>query len=321
MTTLGIIVALCLLVAALTASTTVLRSVSRAWLRHWAEQQLSGAGGGAVGVERPQRLVLSAGTAVAGTVFAMGALVGLREEGLAQLEFLFAAAVLLLIGGQLLPRAVARRWPTKVGAMLLPPLRAAEWLFTPLLLFAERLARRLPAAKTGALQAPGGRESVNDLLREAEAEGLGMTSDRAIIAGVLDFGELRARDVMTLRDDIVGVDRTAAPADVARVVARSQYSRVLVFDGDRDHIAGVVHSFDVLAHPDEPLTSLRPVLAARPDTACDVLMRRLLREHAHLAVIQDASGVVLGLVTLDDLVTELVGDIHDEHDEPEAGAT
>ena len=314
MTTLGLIVTLCLVVAVLTAATTALRSVSSAWLRHWAELQLSGAGGDPIGIDRPQRLVLSSGTAIAGTVFAMGAFIGLREEGAAQLEFLLGATALLLTIGQLLPRAIARRWPARMSALTLPSLRVVEWLFTPLLVFAERLAMKLPISR-GAAAPLVSRGSVDELLRDAEVEGLSVASERAIIAGVLDFGELQAIDVMTSRKDIVGIDVRTTASEVAAIVARAKYSRVPVYNGNIDHIIGLVHSFDVLANPERPLASLRPVLAATPEEPCDDLMRRLLREHAHLAIVRSGDGETQGLVTLDDLVEKLVGDIRDEHDD------
>jgi CBS domain containing-hemolysin-like protein len=121
---------------------------------------------------------------------------------------------------------------------------------------------------------------------------------------------------MTPARDIVAVERREPAMAVMRRVADSKVSRMPVYEGDLDHIVGLVHSFDVFARPDAPLSALRRVTFAPPDASCHDLMRRLLRERVHLAIIQDPAGATLGLVTLEDLVEELVGDIHDEHDDP-----
>jgi CBS domain containing-hemolysin-like protein len=164
------------------------------------------------------------------------------------------------------------------------------------------------------------REALEDLLREGELEGVGGAVESAIISSVVEFGAKHAVDVMTPRADIVSVDRGMATTEVMRILTQAKYSRVPVCDGDLDHVVGLVHSFDVVAHPETPLAGLRGVVKAGGDTPCDALMRRMLRERVHLAIVQGAAGETLGLVTLEDLVEELVGDISDEHDEPREGA-
>ena len=159
--------------------------------------------------------------------------------------------------------------------------------------------------------------ALEDLLREGELEGVGEASESAIISGVVEFGEKLAIEVMTLRADIIAVERTMPARDIARIVSQSKYSRIPVLDGDLDRVVGLVHSFDVLADPEHPVASLRRVAMVRAATPCHELMRSMLREHVHLAIIQGVHGETLGLVTLEDLVEELVGDISDEHDEPQ----
>ena len=317
MTTTVIVLVLALVVAWLTAAATAVRSVSRIWLRHWAELRLTGSADATLRFESPQRFLLAAGTGVAGTVFAIGALVGLREEREVLLQHLLFAALLLLVVGQLVPRAIARRWATVLAPVLMPALRALEWVFTPLLMFVGGVVRRFTSRQ--AMEHAGDpRDALEDLLREGEMEGVGEPSESAIISGVVEFGEKRASDVMTPRQEIVAVEREMPAADISRLVAQAKYSRVPVYESSLDNVVGLVHSFDVLAHPEAPAMSLRKVVTARADTLCHGLMRRMLREHVHLAIIQGDSGDTLGLVTLEDLVEELVGDISDEHDEPQA---
>lgn len=319
MTTLGMVVVLTLVVGCLTAAATSVRFVSRIWLRHWAEQELTEGGAPDVNLDRPQRWLMAAATGTAATVFAIGAAIGLREALAAAVGQLLLAVVFLMAVGQLIPRAMARRWAALLAPALMPVLRALEWLCTPAMQFAALFVRRTaPVVPPGDA---GAREALEDLLREGELEGVGEASESAIISGVVEFGEKLAADVMTPRGDIVAVDRTAPPATIARAVAQSKYSRIPVFDGDLDHVAGLLHSFDVLADPGHPVKSLRRVATVRAATPCNELMRRMLRDHVHLAIIQGTRGETAGLVTLEDLVEELVGDISDEHDEPQSVTT
>jgi magnesium and cobalt exporter, CNNM family len=319
MTTLTVVLLLALVVAWLTAAATTVRSVSRIWLRHWAEQTLSGDAVALPQVERPQRYLLAAGTGIAGTVFATGAFVALREERQLLLQYLVITALLFFAVGQLLPRAIARRWATPLAPFLLPILRVLDWLCTPLLAFAARMVRRfIPRAAGTAVDDT--RDALEELLREGELEGVGEASESAIITGVVEFGEKHASQVMTQRADIVAVERSTPPRAIALLMAQAKYSRVPVYERDMDHVVGLIHSFDVIAHPEAPVETLRKVVTIPGATPCHGLMRQMLRERVHLAIVQGASGETVGLVTLEDLVEELVGDISDEHDEPRPAA-
>ena len=313
MTTGMMILLLALMVGCLTAAATAVRSASRISLRHWVDQTLFGAAPD-LHPDRPQRWLSAAGIGIAATVFATGAMIGLRESMPGTVWQFILAILLLMVVGQLVPRAIARRWPAPIAPLLLPVLRVLAWLCSPLFALARRFARTAP---TTAAAVSDDRNSLEELLREGELEGVGEASESAIISGVVEFGEKFATDVMTPRADIVAVERTMPAAEIARIVSQSKYSRVPVYDVDLDHVAGLVHSFDVLANPGRPVESLRRVAQTRAATPCPDLMRRMLRDHVHLAIIQGATGETLGLVTLENLVEELVGDIRDEHDEPQ----
>ncbi|MFI5232402.1 MAG: CBS domain-containing protein [Gemmatimonadales bacterium] len=316
MTTFALILLLAALVGCLTMAATAVRSVSRIWLRHWAEQRLAGVPGTEPVLDRPQRWLFAAGTGIAAIVFTTGAVIGLRETVAGAIEQIVIAMGLLMIVGQLVPRALGRRWATSLVPPLMPVLRALEWLCVPFMkVSALFVARRADAAMADTPHDP--HDALEELLREGELEGVGEASESAIISGLVEFGEKLAVEVMTMRADIVAVDRSMPAAEIARIVSQSKYSRIPVIDGDLDHVAGLVHSFDVLADPGRPVQVLRRVAMVRAATPCHELMRSMLREHVHLAIIQGVLGETLGLVTLEDLVEELVGDISDEHDEPQ----
>jgi putative hemolysin len=202
----------------------------------------------------------------------------------------------------------------------MPFLRTLDALFGPILGFAGRAVKPLlpPIPVTAATRAD---DPLQDLLREAELEGIGAPAEAEIISGVVEFGEKRVGDVMTPRDRVTEVRADASAAAVADTVAKSNYTRIPVFGGDGSDVVGVVHAFDVLSHPTTPLATIRGAASATTDEPCGAAMRRMLRENRHLAVVRDTAGGVAGIVTLEDLVEELVGDIRDEHDEPPPATT
>lgn len=305
-----------IIVASLTATATAVRSVSRIWLRHWVERRLSGAPAAALYLARPQRLILAATTAVALTVFAAGTFIGTavpdRLASRAQAIVVYALALLLL--GQLIPRAIARRWPSVIIPPLLPVLRVIEFALMPLLIVVRRMTGEASQERQEAWEADS--DTLGELLREGELEGLGEHAEIAIIEGVVHFGEKHVRDVMTPAADVFAVDATAPAGEVIRRIAQSGYSRVPVYRTSLDHIEGMIHAFDILAASDEGLPPLRPVGIAAPTTACNDLLFRMLRDRRHLTVVRREDGTTAGIVTLEDLLEELVGDIRDEHDEP-----
>jgi putative hemolysin len=302
-------------VATLTAGGMAMRSVSRIWLRHWVEQQLRGSHAALVYLERPQRLIIASSATVAMILVLGGVLVaGDHGDDAQSVAWTLATyAVAVIIFGQLLPRAVARRFAPGVASTLSPLLEAAAIIAAPVVA-AGRLASR-PFEKR-ARSAGDGRDTIHELLREGELEGVGEREEMEIITGVMEFGEKRVRDVMIPREEIFAISRDVSPREIAEEFATSAFSRVPVYEGTLDTVVGMMHAFDVLKTRGEHAPSLRPVALAFDTTPCSELLFRMLRGARHLAIVQDAAKHTVGLVTLEDLLEELVGDIRDEHDEP-----
>ena len=318
MTTLLLVLALTMLlalVAVLSAAATAVRSVSHAWLLDWVEQRLRGVGSAEVYLERTHRLLQAAGVAstwafvLAG--MAVAALLGSSVPWLA-LGVLIATLAFLIIG-QLVPAAIAMHAPAKQLPVVLPTLRFIERLFAPFV-----ASRRLVDA--GALAGPDavdpGREEIEELLREGELEGIGDRAERVVITGVLDFGARPVRDVMRPREEVFALDASLPPLELAEIVANAGYSRIPLFRGTLDNIIGMIHAFDILKAGATRIPEPRRVLVVPPERRCSELLFQMLRGSTHLAIVADDHGRTVGLVTVEDLVEELVGDIHDEHDEP-----
>jgi putative hemolysin len=311
----GVLLILLLMIAWVTAAATALRSASRMWLRDWVEQQLTGKVTADAYLERLHQLLASSASATALLTILAGIAIGMRPDTdtvTKMIEIvLFGLAVLAF--GQLLPRAVARRWSAPLVPVLLPTLRATSTVLSPV----QRLATAVAAASVRpATPEQSRREGFEDLLREGQLEGIGEREEIDIITGVVQFGERVLRDVMTPRTAVFAVDAALTPQEMARAIAQSGYSRVPVYRGSLDEIIGVVHVFDVFRDAGERMPPLRPVPHAPATKRVSEMLFDMLRGQFHFAVVVDEFGGTAGIATLEDLLEELVGDIHDEHDEP-----
>ncbi len=144
--------------------------------------------------------------------------------------------------------------------------------------------------------------------------------ERAYIARVIEFGDTVTREVMVPRPDMVTVERNMRVADAMEIVLLNGYSRVPVYDGDIDDIAGVLYAKDLMraernGHSDEPVAEVvRPAHFVPESKRVAELLREMQDEKFHMAVVIDEYGSTAGLVTLEDLIEELVGEIVDEFD-------
>ena len=303
------------IVGMLTLSATAVRAVSRLWLRHWIERRHSGTGAMTRYLERPARLLHAAATASMLTVFATGSMIAMTD-GLRAWEFLgdvLLYLALLVLVGQLLPRAVGRRWAPQLVPVLVPLLRLVDLLLTPFHVIAD-LVRRAISSRPVSTTGDDGRDGLEELLRDGAFDDISTTEEMAIISGVVQFGEKVVNDVMTPRAKLLALPDGLSAAELAMRVAQGGYSRVPVYRDSPDQIIGMVHVFDVFVRSGESLPPIRPVTVTTSTKSAKELLFELLRARRQLAIVQDDATVV-GLVTLEDLLEELVGDIRDEHDD------
>jgi CBS domain containing-hemolysin-like protein len=151
----------------------------------------------------------------------------------------------------------------------------------------------------------------------------GHTSE--LIHRVLEFREKVARDIMVPRTDVVAVDADTPVPEIIRQLAEDGHSRVPVYEGSLDKVVGVLHARDLvplLAHPEVIVLRdlLRPPTFVPWSTPVQVLLRDMQRKHQHMMVVVDEYGGIMGAVTLEDVLEEIVGEIRDEWDTDEGGA-
>ncbi len=204
----------------------------------------------------------------------------------------------VLLAGYFIPRWLARRRAERLRDLVVPvlrPLAAVLGVVLP--------ARTVPGA--GELRA---------VWREGAAGGLAADDELLMVGGVMTFTERAAREVMTPRTDIVAVAEHDSLEDIAAVFAQSGYSRLPVYRGTLDEIVGMLHAFDLFRLQPGDQLPIRPVANAPASRTCGDLLLDMQRERRHLAVVLDEFGGTQGIVTLEDLLEELVGEIFDEHD-------
>ena len=192
------------------------------------------------------------------------------------------------------------------------------------------LLKRLIHALTGRdADTTAMRESLEEVIEESERESASLSAQERIMLGnLLEFGELKVRDVMVPRADIIAVDETIGLSDLLQVFREAQHSRLPLYRETLDDPTGLIHVKDVLGllesnaegafclAPNANIAGLkRPVLFAPPSMRALDLMLKMQASHTHLALVIDEYGGTDGLVSIEDIIEEIVGDIADEHDE------
>ncbi len=299
-----IIVAVGLLVAVFGATAgAALITVSRAELTRAVGRRLRGAAPSLDWLARVDADLTAASATTSLGVLLIGAampglLAGSETTRLVALLALVGAP-LVLFGAYLVPRWLTLARAQSVADRVLPVLRL--WSRVVGLLLPARTVTR-PT-------------DLRSIWREGAAVGVRADDELVIVGGVMAFTVRPVREVMTPRTDIVAIEENAALDDIRMVFAQSGYSRIPVFRGTLDEIVGMLHAFDLFKlRAGDPLP-VRPVAVTPASRNCGDLLLDMQRERRHLAVVLDEFGGTLGIVTLEDLLEELVGEIFDEHDE------
>lgn len=227
--------------------------------------------------------------------------------------------VVVLIFGEISPKSIAKEAPESFARFSAPLLRVFMWILTPLnFIFSmwKRLLSKLIRIKADHRMT---QEELSVLVDEAGEEG-GIDSDEVeLLRSALEFTELEAGDILTPRVDLEAVPVDATSEEVAAAFRSSRFSRLPVFEGSIDNITGVVHQKDFYDSDGLGEGGLRAIMTTPvyvpPGTRISSLLKTLQRAKAHMAVVTDEYGGTLGIVTMEDILEELVGEIWDEHDE------
>lgn len=236
----------------------------------------------------------------------------------------FALAVLLhIVAGEVVPRAIGRENPEGVRRYLIPVVDFIARVLTPLVVLVNAIATAV--VKLLGVRAPietdmlaHSHDELRTLVMHSHASGELEESDRAMLAGVFDFKQKRAHDVMRPRTEIAALDIDASEAEVWHVLRTERYSRYPVYRETLDDIVGVFLVKDLWLRDDtapfELSRFVREALYIPDSRLAERVLDDLRRTRAYMAVVLDEYGGTAGIITIEDLVEEVMGDIADEYD-------
>jgi len=237
------------------------------------------------------------------------------------------ATYLHVVFGELAPRAVALNHPEVYAKWLAGPILAFTWITAPFNLLLSKSATlflRLFGERGDVMESSvHSPEELRMIVEQSEVGGSLLRQDAELLEGVFEFSEKNAREVMTPRTEIVAMPIEATLDEAAQIVEESNFSRYPVYDGSLDNVVGLVLAKDLLRvmrrDPEDFTLSqiLRDVHVVPGSREVEEVLSDFKRRKEHLAVVLDEFGGTAGIVTMEDLLEEIVGEILDEYDEAE----
>ena len=227
-----------------------------------------------------------------------------------------------IVIGELAPKSIALAKPESVSKFVARPLRVFSTLVYPGIWFLNGAAGALlrvfgiqPASERDEVHSP---DELRLLVMQSREHGALNETDTAMLAGVFDFHEKKARDVMRPRTDIVALAHDASEEEVWQLVRSERYSRYPVYRDTLDDVVGVFLAKDLWLHPDgKPFVLadyVRPAIYVPDNRPAERVLDDLRKKRAHMAVVLDEYAGTAGILTLEDLIEEVIGDINDEYD-------
>ena len=240
------------------------------------------------------------------------------------------ATFMHVVFGELAPRAMALKHPEEFARWLAPPILVFAWItapFTLLLNSSAQLVLRVLGQRGDVGEEPvHSPEELRMLVEHSEEGGAIPTQDAALIEGVFEFSEKNAREVMTPRTDVAAIPVEATLEECLGIVEESNFSRYPVYDGTIDNVVGLLLAKDLLkalrskAVLFSVAETMREVHVVPGSREVEEVLADFKRLKEHMAIVLDEFGGTAGVVTMEDLLEEIVGEILDEHDEPEQRA-
>ena len=227
--------------------------------------------------------------------------------------------IVVLIFGEVTPKSLAKEMPETVATAVSPMLNLLMVLFTPLTWLFSQWKRLLGHFVHSTEEDTTTEGELMTMVSEAENDGELTDRESELIRSAIEFDDVEVEEILTPRVDVVAVEDNTSLDEVAQTFAESGYSRLPVYHDTIDNIIGVVHEKDFYLARLKKETSLeelvKPTLYTTGSTQISQLLRTLREQHHHLAVVVDEYGGTEGIITLEDILEELVGEIWDEHDE------
>jgi len=238
------------------------------------------------------------------------------------LGFIFQTIIItfaILLFAEIVPKVYATQFARKTASYTVPYLSTLEKLFGP---FVSFLVNSTSIVNRKLAKHNHSNISMDELSHALELTSNSRDEDTELLEGIIKFGNIQVVDIMTSRVDMVVVDIKTNYKQLLELIIKSGYSRIPVYTGTRDNIKGLLYSKDLLPHLDKPANFRWQSLVRQayfvPETKMiDDLLNEFQENRVHLAMVVDEYGGTSGLITLEDILEEIVGDISDEYDNEE----
>jgi len=224
---------------------------------------------------------------------------------------------LLLLFGEIIPKVYANKYSSKFALSMAIPLQVMSFLFKPVTSILVSSARFLDKyfKKKQSF-------SINDLSSALEIASDGLDEEKEILKGIVEFGNTEVSEIMRPRVDVLAIDISSSFSDVLNNIVDDGYSRIPVFDKSFDDIKGILYIKDLLPHIQKKnnfhwQSLIRPPYFIPEKKKINDLLEELQKKKIHMAIVVDEYGGTSGIVTMEDIIEEIVGDISDEFDEDE----
>ena len=325
-TTYIIIMAVCLLLSAyFSATETAFSSANITRLKTRAEKGNSRAALACKLLERYDKLlstILIGNNIVNIAMASLGTVLFVRSFGdMGATLSTVVVTVVVLIFGEISPKSIAKDCAEEWAMTAAPFLRCLIWLLMPLnALFSlwKKLLAKVFHLDADSKMSP---EELLMLVNEVQQDGSIDKDEGDLLKNAIGFSEQEAQDILIHRVDLAALPVTASKEEVADLFTQTKYSRLLIYREDIDHIIGTVHQKDFYVGcgvTDQPLSDIiSPPVFALENEPIRALLKKLQQAKTHVAVVVDEYGGTCGIVTMEDILEELVGEIWDEHDEEE----
>jgi putative hemolysin len=229
-----------------------------------------------------------------------------------------------LVFGELVPKRIALAYSYKISMFALTPLKVIATLFKPFVFLLTKTTEVVVSLLN--IKESDDDDSINErqiraMIERSAKKGKILSNEKILINNIFEFDDKRVTDIMTHRTELVAFDKNSSLEEVMKVLEKERLSRIPVYDESPDQIVGVLYARDVMSylyHNDKDQFQLTNVLR-KPyfvveSKRIDVLLKELQQQQIHMAIIVDEFGGVEGIVTLEDIIEELVGEIFDEDD-------
>ena len=227
--------------------------------------------------------------------------------------------VVVLIFGEVTPKSVAKDAPESFAMFSAPIIRIFIWILTPVNFFFSLWKKIISKIFKLEGNSKMSQEELMLLVEEVEQDGTLDTDEGELIRNAIEFGEQEAEDILIHRVDIVAVDVDETKEEIASIFAKTKFSRLVVYEESIDNIVGIIHLKDFFTTGGITRNSIRDIMTKplfiQKSEKLNDLLKILQKSKSHIAVVIDEYGGTLGIVTMEDILEEIVGEIWDEHDE------